>query len=90
MHKTKTTDARKLGVAIVARAVAGRPDHRTGKQYFEILPPLLGCDTKSRADGQAIVANAHKYCASGMSQARLPTPNPTHTFSSLPNKDILI
>lgn len=55
------TEVSKLSVAKIARALMGRPAVKTGKSYVDILPPILGCDTKSKENFIQIVDHMEKH-----------------------------
>ena len=55
MRRQRTTDVRSLTVALIARTQAGRPNVRCGgRTHFELLKPILDCDTKSNWDAMQI------------------------------------
>jgi len=50
----------------LARSQAARPAVDTGgRTWFDILPPLLDCDTKSHADTLRIEHHAAQHCELG-------------------------
>ena len=51
MQRTGIAEVRNLDVAKIGRSQFGRPNIDEGQPtWFELLPPLLDCDTKSHTD----------------------------------------
>ena len=51
MRRAGIPSVKELDLALIARSQVGRPDViAASPTYFELLKPLLNCDTKSHAD----------------------------------------
>ena len=66
MHRIGVTSPTELSIAKIARSQCGRPyTEQTSRSEFDLLPPLLDCDTKSHSDLIRINENCEKYADAG-------------------------